>query len=673
MRRWTIRILLIFVAVILLAAMAVDLVLQSDWLGEMILKRVSARTGLEVAAASLSVGWGGSTTVREVTAKMPLSGEVVLTADRIRLEHEMVLLLILGRPVNIRSVHVDSPEVSVRQDESGRWNVQDVWTRFKANRRPPDRPQRRRSLPEIAIQDARVEIAKPDGVSQTLGPLAFVARPEGLSWRFGLNVPAVAGIEGRLLPGGDWPHNVGFAVGEIESLVRHIAGESLSPLRVAGQWEGRVSRGELSGTLRLEELALGPLAARGGAFVEAKAGEIVVRPRDLTLREPNVAGQEIQLTGGSIRIADGRIRVEQLAATSSLLAARIDGGWDWIAGEGEFSGSWAGASEGRLAQYHGTGRALVKSPQSGPKAARLSVTARAETPQGESIVAAGAEGDGADWRHSQWQVTIPTFVWSRKGRQVDLTGAAAEIRLAWPEIRLTSLRLPGANATVAAAQFDVNTRRWSARLSAENLSQLKPWGIEPLGFLVRAEGDDRHADIAELHVTQGDRAVTAAGTVSFREGGFQDVQLTADWPVGPVPPAQPVGEPPVSRWRLEGDVFGRIDPLTIEIAGQLTGRNITLGKQQLNRIEIPVRIDGDEREIRMIADSFDLLGGKWQVNGRHDLASELTQVNMTADDLSLEAAAGIAGLPPARPQRGASRPASGRGLRRWTSRCRPSM
>lgn len=645
MLRWTIRILLLFVVLVLVAAGVVHLILKSDWLDERILARVGERIGMEVDAESLSVGWGGGTTVREVTVKMPLSGEVFFAADRIRLEHAIVPLLILRRPINLRSVRVDSPEVYLRQYESGRWNAQDVWTRLRATLRSADRRKRRTPLPEVAIRDARVRVAEPNGVSQTLGPLDFLARPEGLAWQFDLDAPAVAGVKGRVLPGGDWAHNVDFAVAGIEPLVRHILGGGLSPIRVSGQWEGRVVQSALSGILRLDRLAIGPVAARGNAFVQAKAGEITVRPQGLTFTEPNLAGQEVQVTGGSIRVGDGRIRVEQLAAASNLLTARIEGEWDWIAREGEFSGSWAGASDGRFPQYHGTGRASVKSPQSGRKAARVSVTAKAETSRGESAVTASAEGDGVDWRQSRWQISIPTFTWSRNDKQVDLAGAAAEIHLAWPEVRLTSLHLPGAKTTAADAQFDVDTRRWSARLAVENMGHLAPWGFESLDLLVNARGDDRVASVSELRIAQGARVVAAEGELSFRERGFQDVRLTADWPVGSPPPAQPHGEPPMGRWHLEGDVFGRIEPLAVEIAGQLTGQNIILGKRPLSQVQIPVRASADERWIRMTADPFDLLGGSWQLSGRHDLATEMTQVSLVVDNLSLEAAAEIAGMP----------------------------
>lgn len=645
MLRWVIRILVVFAVLILVAGVIVHIVLESDWLEELILARVSAGIGMDVAAESLDIGWGGGTTIRGAAVTMPLTEEVVLTADEIEIAHEIIPLLILGRPVNVRSVQVDSPEVNLRRYESGRWNVQDVWTRVRARRSPKDKRDGLVSLPEIAIQDAQIHITEPNGLAQTVGPLNFRAHPHGrLLWRFDLQVPGTAGVQGQVLSGKDWAHEVGFTVADIEPLVSRLAGGDLSPIRATGRWEGRVLQDSLSGTIRLDELAIGAVAAHGEVLVEAKPGAVTLRPRDLVLGEPNLAGREIRLTGGSIRIVGSEVRVEQLAAASSLLNTQVDGSWNLTVQAGEFSGSWVAAANGREARHSGTYRAAVRAPQFGRKAARVSISAGAETPSGEVTAVADVEGGGPDWWQSQWQISIPTLRWSREGKEVNLAGAAAEVRLAWPEVRLTSLHLPGAETTVADARFDPNTRRWSARLAVEDLSHLAPWGVEPLDVRVNAEGDDRKAYVSELRVAQGGRIAVAKGELSFRERGFHDVELTADWPAGSVDPNKPQAAQAIGRWHLEGDVFGHIKPLVIEMAGQMTGQNITLGKQMVSRIEIPVRAKADARAVQMATDAVSLFAGQWQLSGRHDLSTNQTEIAATADGLSLEAVAAVAGL-----------------------------
>ncbi len=60
--------------------------------------------------------------------------------------------------------------------------------------------------------------------------------------------------------------------------------------------------------------------------------------------------------------------------------------------------------------------------------------------------------------------------------------------MAWPEIRLTDLHVPGAKTTDANAIFDPNTRRWSAQVAVEDLTHLTPWGVKSLDLRLNAAG-----------------------------------------------------------------------------------------------------------------------------------------------------------------------------------------
>ena len=97
----------------------------------MALARASERLGMDVTAKSLHAGWGGETVIRDLAVTMPLTNELILSAETVRLSHAAVPWLVLGRPFHLRSVEVESPQVNARRYESGRWNVQDVWTRLK--------------------------------------------------------------------------------------------------------------------------------------------------------------------------------------------------------------------------------------------------------------------------------------------------------------------------------------------------------------------------------------------------------------------------------------------------------------------------------------------------------------------------------------------------------------
>jgi hypothetical protein len=644
MLRWTIRILIVFVVLVLAAAVIVHFVLESRWLSDLILSRAGDAIGMEVTADSVSVGWGGETTIRNAAVTMPLTGEVVLAAERIEVAHEGIPLLILGWPVNVRSVQVDAPQVYLRRYESGRWNVQDVWTRVRIERDSAGEESKRISLPEVVIQGAQVHIAEPHGVSQTVGPVDFLAEPQGrLLWKFDLQMPQTVEVQGQVVSGRDWAHRVGFHVADVASWVRQLAGSDLKPIRATGRWEGRILQDSLTGTLRLDALAVGPVAVYGGVVVQARSGGLTLTAKDLAVTDPNIAGREVRLVGGSIHMDGERIRVEQLAAVSDQFAANVNGKWDLKTRSGEFSGSWAAATDGQAGPCNGTYRVAVESPPFGRKTVRASINGEAAASFGEVAVAASIEGGGPDWRQSQWQITVPTLRWSREDKEVNLGGTAAEVRLAWPEIRLTDLRVPGAETTDVDAFFDPNTRRWSVHWAMEDVPHLTPWGLESLGLLLDAEGDDRNAHISEFRVAEGGRVAAVQGRLSFRERGFQNIRLTADWPAGESPVDQSRAGRPSGQWHLEGDIFGRIQPLAIELTGHMTGQDISLGKQTVSRVEIPVRIKADAGAVEMTTDPVDMFGGRWQLGGRYDLSTNRTQIAATAEALSLESVAGLAG------------------------------
>jgi hypothetical protein len=101
----------------------------------------------------------------------------------------------------------------------------------------------------------------------------------------------------------------------------------------------------------------------------------------------------------------------------------------------------------------------------------------------------------------------------------------------------------------------------------------------------------------------------------------------------------------IGGWHLEADVTGLARPLAVKVVGELTGQNIALGKETVSRVAIPVQAKADAGQIQVTTQSFTLLGGQWQLGGQHKRFAETTQVRVVASDLSLEAAAAMAGLP----------------------------
>jgi len=552
MLRWTIRILVVLVVLTLTVAVVVHFVLRSRWLSDLILAKAGDAIGMNVTADSVSVRWGGRTTIRDVVVAMPLNGGAAATAERIEVVHAAVPSLIFGGPVHVRSVEVDEPQVNLRRSENGRWNIQDIWTRVQAGRQSDKEKTEAVSLPEVVIRNARIHMEEPNRPAGTVGPVNFRAWSDGrLVWRFELEASGIAGVQGRAAEGRDWAHKVDFSLADLGPIVRRLAEVDLSPIRSTGRWEGGVVRDSVDGMLRLDSLTVGSLTAQGDLALQAKPGEFAVAAKDLVVSEPNAGAWQVRLSGGSIRVLAGQVRVEQLVLLSGPIVGQVNGSWDLSGRSGEFSGFWATAAETSELRSDGTYHAEVQAPRFGRKAANLSVRGVAEGSFGEVALTMEVEGGGPDWRQSRWRISTPVLQWSRLDKDVDLAEAGAEVHVQWPQIHLADLRVPGAEVIDANAVFDADDREWSARMALRGVPHLAAWGFKSVGFRLDAEGDDRRAHIAELRATAGERIVTAEGDLTFHERGFQDVHLCAEWPARETPSGQLQARQSIGQWRLE--------------------------------------------------------------------------------------------------------------------------
>jgi len=642
--RWTIVIPLVLLVLVAAAALTVQIILRSDLVGDRVLARLSEQTDLDVAAQSFVVGWRGKTTLRGITVKMPLTGEVILSADTVELSHAIVPLLILGRAVRVRSVEVESPRLNLHQDENGRWNVQDVWMHLRAGFRGR-KPTRGTELPQITVRDALVQITEPNGAAQTVGPIQFRGRPQGQSlWAFDLKLPRASTVEGRLVEDRDWAHESRFAIEGIGPLVQQLTHRDLSPIAVTGRWEGSILANSLSGELQLTQATIGPTALRGSIFVEANPAAITLRPRGLLLSEPNVSGEEIRLMSGALQITRQEIVAERLAAEMGAMTARLDGRWRLDARTGEFSGSWMAAAAGQNSPYYGTYEGTIESPRFGRVQAQVAATMRAQGADGDWNVAAAIRGGGVSWQESQWHVQLPQLAWSHGQRRIDMADTAAEVHVSWPRIELTNLHVPRAGQVSARAEFQAQTRRWSALLDAENL-RVDASERDSLDLHLNAGGNGQEAVVSELRVAVGGRAVQARGEFSFPDRTLRGVSLWADWPIGAFDSRQPQAVSSGGWWHLEADVTGRLQPLAVEVGGELTGQNIPIGRQTVPRVGVPLNIAVDAEKVQVETRPFRLLGGRWQVTGQYEIPRRLTELKLLADNLSLASAAEIAGSP----------------------------
>ncbi len=647
MKRWILRTAIGLLVLAVVTAVAIQVVLLTDLPRQWILETVAKQTGLHVEAESLSVGWTGRTTIRHLALKMPLNERPFLAADSIELSHRSLPMLLLTRSLGVRSVRVMHPHAYLWRDEQGRWNVQNVAEHLAAL---GDSSQPRGgdvTLPNVDMQNGLIEIADSNGTPQTVGPVEFQGIAERASvWRFALQTPEGVAVHGQLAEGGNWTHGIEFDMEPSVALRRAVLPRPSGKVRAAGRWDGRVEKKGLRGTVRFDALDAGRMALTGVVHVAAEGAGVTLSPNGLVLSEPNLFGQTVRIAAGTIRIDSDGLGAKALLVRTETTAAQVSGRWDFDAQAGEGSATWAGRLSGQGGEHKGTVHATVKSPRHGLKEAQFETSVEAQTPVGFWRVAVQTQGAGRRWDQSRWRTSLGEFTWKQGEKKIDLSGAVAEVAVAGTQVRLADLFLPNGAQVNADAQLDWGTQQWAVRLDATGV-QLSESSGAGLDVRLEGKGDSRKAVVSELRVARGQTVLAGKGELSLLSSRLHDAHLSAQWPDRSAAPNPTLVGQTSSRgqWRCEIDVTGKVRPVALDTSGTLTGQNVRLGKRNVTQLEIPVQARVDTERVEIATSPFALLGGRWQLSGKHELADPQTELHLTIDNLSLQTAAQMAGSP----------------------------
>ena len=126
MKRWSLRILLALLILIVIGIIVTQVVLSSDYPRTLVLGLVQRQLGLRVEAKTLETGWFGSTTLSDVKVSLPLAGESFLSMPTMEVDHTALIPLILTRKFELDGIELNKPNLVVRRDANGRWNLQNV-------------------------------------------------------------------------------------------------------------------------------------------------------------------------------------------------------------------------------------------------------------------------------------------------------------------------------------------------------------------------------------------------------------------------------------------------------------------------------------------------------------------------------------------------------------------
>src|SRR5439155_20831896 len=145
-------------------------------------------------ARALSTGWFGSTTLRDVKLSLPLADESFLDMPAMTVRHTWLLPLLVTQHFELTAIDLEKPNLVVRRDAGGRWNLQDVAelvAKATAGTPEPGTKTRPPKLPRLKLVDGTILIIEFDGRRATIAPVNVTGYPDGLLvYRYDGSIPA---------------------------------------------------------------------------------------------------------------------------------------------------------------------------------------------------------------------------------------------------------------------------------------------------------------------------------------------------------------------------------------------------------------------------------------------------------------------------------------------------
>lgn len=645
MKRWTRRILLALLIVIVVALAVTQVVLWTDYPRRLVLNLVQRQLGLRVEAESLSTGWLGSTTLRDVRVSLPLADESFLSMPAMEIDHTALLPLAVTRKFELDGIELREPNLIVRRDANGRWNLQDVaelLTKVGAGTPEPGTKKRPPKLPRLRVIDGTVNVHEHDGRKLVVAPVNVIGDPQGpLVYRYDVAAgsPKRLTAVGQVAPGENWKHEVTLYAEPGDWLAPWVA-DPPSPLVINGQWAGVVNDGRVVGRLVIENAQYEEFGARGRLLVQAGGGDdagpqAVVNPQNLLLMTATPAVPEIRLTSGALEINGSTLRAKQVRVAALGGSAQVDGSGDLAAKSGELRAVWFELPAPRQVQHSGSLEVSVSTPFPGGPEVSATLVTRGAANQGKWTGEIHLKGAGRDWDDMTWLLNIEQLAWDAK-QSFAVNDFTARLRHLGEQITLSSVTWPGHQVN-ASGWYHLGADTWSLRMNGREIAPPGTAGDTPFDFDVAAQGGERFAKLENLSLRAQELNLKVTGVYDDRLPKPFDFNFVVTHT--PRPPSASDESPIRGQLYAEGEIDGTRVPFNLGVAGIVRARNlVVLGREYgdiKGMISGVVTSSSAEFNVRDLA----LLGGQWQVSGVWPYTGQGQLTNDPGDPLRVKIAA----------------------------------
>lgn len=674
MKKWSVRILISLLALVLLLAAAVQVVLWTSLPRNWVLSALQEKLQLRISAQHFSTGWSGRTDLSGVAVSLPLSDEALFQAQHLSVEHTSLLGLIFGRPLRVEGITIDKPNLLVRQQSDGRWNVEQVaelLRRASGGKTPETQPPVASipQLPAVTVNDAIVRLVDLKGKQATLSPLSFKGTPEGtLVWNFDASIPGQLRIKGDVAPGGAWQHEATIELANLSGVLRPFLGspspqlvEMLKNFKLAGSWNGRVN-GSLTGRLDLGDLyvagytAKGPLAV---SFGDGANGATQITPAGIVITSPPSRPLPPgRIEGGTISIDGQNISGSNLTVALAGGEVRAGGHYAWKAGEGALQVSWNNLVLPEGTSHGGALTASLRQPWPNQPVVDVALTSNGRAGKDTWTATLKLDGAGKAWNQIDWKLVANTLDYQHANQTYNLDKLTARLATRGNLLTLDSLSIPpGAlygkwqrGLLSATGRYDLSSGDWSAYLSGTGWP-IVPGAAKPADFVVDASGTSAGAHLEQFFLDGKELRLWGKGDLSYASGLPVEFYLFGWYP--PVDYTwQERGDGERENIHLSGHLWSELLvknhawPLDLKLSGTLYGKGFKIKEHVVG--DVAIRLDGhaDPSHLQIGTTKMELLGGIWDLDANLRYQQWHSSLDMRLKELSLAQLDNFAAPPP---------------------------
>lgn len=645
-RRWMLRVLVAMALLLIVVIVATQIILQTDLPRRIVLAQLQDRLGLRIEAASLSTGWFGRTTLRNVTVALPLADDAFLQSPTLNVTHSSLPVLLLSQSLDIKAIEFHQPRLIVRQDAQGGWNVQEaiaLATRSagtgEAEASSSAAPAQ---LPRVAIAGATITLIDIAGKTASLAPVEFRGHPDDpVSWSFQADLATQIRLEGRIAPGQNWNHLITFSVDDPAALLKPWLADRAKSIQVQGEWRGRVAGATLAGQLELQKAKFQNVDVSGAAELEASAGRAVVMPRTLLANVGGGTAVPIRVVAGSIGFENTRVSVEDLRLHLLGGAARLQGRFDSTLKDGRLEAAWMDLAWPADVRHRGQLTATLQTPWANRPRIQLDLHTLGATSRGQWDAQLALSGQGQSWSVFDWTLSLPRAAWTGKPSTITLQDVVARLTSDQETLRLVDLRWKETDRLAGTGQFRFDQRAWNVDLKAQGVTL--PRLNSAANVALSAAGDAKQIQVPELRLRTASLTALAKASYDFaRSKPFEaDLQV---WQTPPAPDEPRTVAGAVVRG--EAHIGGTLQPLSADMTARLVGRDVYLGKRQLGDVTVQLAGNIDPSGATLDSQEISLLDGHWTLHGRYRFDDGTAGLAVVVRDLSLQQADALVDPPP---------------------------